>query len=117
MATAIAGPHCHKPLMANVTLARAPAAAQMSFDALPAGVAIARPSPMFHGAGAHHMRQWGAVTDVPTRPGAPLQIVSKRGKTWRATVVQIVRRDRNGHPVTLRGQDWQPAPEPMEMPE
>ena len=65
---------------------------------------------MFRGDGYQRMRQWGAVTDTPTRPGAPLQIVSKRGKTWRATVDQILRPERNGHLVTLCGQKWQPAP-------
>ena len=52
------------------------------------------------------MRQWGAVTDVPTRLGAPLQIVFE----MRRATDQIVRPDRNGHLVTLRGQDWQPEP-------
>ena len=63
------------------------------------------------------MRQWGALTDVPTRPGAPLQIVSKRGKTLRATLNQIVRTERNGHLVTLRGEEWQPDPAPVGAPE
>ena len=117
MATTIACPHCNRPLTASVTLDRPPRAAeQLSIhQELPAAVAIARPYPVFRGEGYQRMRQWGAVTDTPTRPGAPLQIVSKRGKTWRATVDQILRPDRNGHPVTLRRQDWQPAPEPMEV--
>ena len=75
MATTIACPHCNKPLTANVTLNRAPQGpAQLTFDhKLPASVAIARPFPVFRGDGYQQMRQWGAVTDVPTRPGAPLQ--------------------------------------------
>ena len=56
------------------------------------------------------MRQWGAVTDTSTRPGATLQIASKGGKTWPATVDQVLRPERNGHLVTLCGQKWQPAP-------
>ena len=112
VATTIACPHCNRPLTASVTLDRAPRAAeQLSFEQeLPAGVAIARPFPGFRGDGYQRMRQWGTVTDSPTHPGAQLQIVSKRGKTWRTTVDQIVRTDRNGHLVTLCGRKCQPAP-------
>ena len=84
---------------------------------LPDNVALARPSPVYRGAGSERQRQWGAATDVPAAPGDQLLIVApSSGKTWFATVADIVGSSGYGHLVTLTGGRWQSDPEPEDSP-
>ena len=100
-------PHCGRPvvLVAGDVQPAPPQGAE------PAG-ALGRPRPIFRGAGAQRERIWGAVTDAPASVGDELTIVARNGKTWSATVAEVMEPHHAGHLVGLVGDgDWQPDPE------
>ena len=73
---------------------------------------IGRPRPIFRGTGADRERQWGAVVDLPAAPGDRVQVFAKSGRTWTATVAEPLGAvNGGGHLVSLRGAEWQPAPD------
>ena len=53
-------------------------------DALPAGLPIARPYPVYRGHGAARERAWGAVVDTPVEPGDVV-----RGKPWQSDPMPV----------------------------
>ena len=87
-------PHCGRPvvLVAGDVQPAPPQGAE------PAG-ALGRPRPIFRGAGAQRERIWGAVTDAPASVGDELTIVARNGKTWSATVAEVMEPHHAGHLV------------------
>ena len=86
-------------------LARAPAAAQLSLTTCPSA---SRSRGRFRCSTARRPPH-APVGSGDGRADPPGRAAADRVEMRRATD-QIVRPDRNGHLVTLRGQDWQPAP-------
>lgn len=113
-------PHCGCALRLVADSAADPPAAALDFDAPPApddGLPIARPRPIYRGAGADRERAWGAVVDKPVRPGERIRMVARSGRTWTATVAEALGAATGGHLVALRGDDWRPDPEPTDPPD
>ena len=86
-------------------------------DVLSEGLPIARPNPVYRGRGDARERAWGAAVDIPVEPGDKVFIVAKTGRTWHGLVAEPRGTVRGGgHLVTLRGNLWQPDPEPAPEP-
>ena len=104
-------PHCGHSLA--VMLADPALFEEPLFEAGGAGgLPLARPRPVYRGHGEERMKAWGAVADKPLEPGARVQVVTRSGKTWTATVAEALgAADRGGFLVSLRGAEWSPDPD------
>lgn len=109
-------PHCGGALVLHVGAAdrrRTPALDWPGDDGVPA----ARPRKLYRGSGADRESAWGASTTAAVEPGQKLRISSRKGRSWIATVAEIVEpadgADRRSV-LALTDATWRSDPEPVD---